>query len=377
MNGDGGDGRETAVRVALGARSYDVVIAPGALDRAGALLASAVSGRRAAVVSDPRVAGLYLERLRSSLEDAGFATTAHLVPEGEAAKSWESLGRLLEELLATRIDRDATVVALGGGAVGDLAGAAAALALRGVGFVQAPTTLLAQIDSSVGGKTGVNSAHGKNLIGAFHQPRLVIADTDTLDTLAPRELRAGYAECVKYALIDDAAFFSWLEAKAERLLAGAPAERIRAIAACCAAKARLVAEDEREAGRRALLNLGHTFGHALEAAAGYDGALVHGEAVAMGTAMAFDLSVRLGFCAAAERERVLAHFARVGLPRTPPAALAAGWSARGLLERMANDKKARDGRPTFVLARGVGRAFLHRGAPEAEVLATLEAALAP
>ena len=374
---NGGAGRETAVRVALGARSYDVVIAPGALDRAGALLASAVSGRRAAVVSDPRVAGLYLERLRSSLEDAGFATTAHLVPEGEAAKSWESLGRLLEELLATRIDRDATVVALGGGAVGDLAGAAAALALRGVGFVQAPTTLLAQIDSSVGGKTGVNSAHGKNLIGAFHQPRLVIADTDTLDTLAPRELRAGYAECVKYALIDDAAFFSWLEAKAERLLAGAPAERIRAIAACCAAKARLVAEDEREAGRRALLNLGHTFGHALEAAAGYDGALVHGEAVAMGTAMAFDLSVRLGFCAAAERERVLAHFARVGLPRTPPAALAAGWSARGLLERMANDKKARDGRPTFVLARGVGRAFLHRGAPEAEVLATLEAALAP
>ena len=374
---NGGAGREATVRVALGARSYNVVIASGALNRAGALLASAVSGRRAAVVSDPRVAGLYLERLRSSLEDAGFATTAHLVPEGEAAKSWESLGRLLEELLATRIDRDATVVALGGGAVGDLAGAAAALALRGVGFVQAPTTLLAQIDSSVGGKTGVNSAHGKNLIGAFHQPQLVIADTDTLDTLAPRELRAGYAECVKYALIDDAAFFSWLEANAERLLAGAPAERARAIAACCAAKARLVAEDEREAGRRALLNLGHTFGHAMEAAAGYDGALVHGEAVAMGTAMAFDLSVRLGFCAAVERERVLAHFAQVGLPRTPPPALAAGWSARGLLERMANDKKARDGRPTFVLARGVGRAFLHRGAPEAEVLATLEAALAP
>ena len=368
--------REATVRVSLGARSYDVVIGAGALDRAGALLASAVPGRRAAVVSDPRVAGLYLERLRWSLEDAGFVTTTHLVPEGEAAKSWESLGRLLEDLLATRIDRDATVVALGGGAVGDLAGAAAALALRGVGFVQAPTTLLAQIDSSVGGKTGVNSAHGKNLIGAFHQPRLVIADTDALDTLAPRELRAGYAECVKYALIDDAAFFAWLEAKAERLLAGAPAERTRAIAACCAAKARLVAEDEREAGRRALLNLGHTFGHALEAAAGYDGALVHGEAVAMGTAMAFDLSVRLGFCAEAERERVLAHFAQVGLPRTPPPALAAGWSARGLLERMANDKKARDGRPTFVLARGVGRAFLHRGAPEAEVLATLEAALA-
>ena len=368
--------REATVRVALGARSYDVVIGAGALDRAGALLASAVPGRRAAVVSDPRVAGLYLERLRSSLEDAGFVTTTHLVPEGEAAKSWESLGRLLEALLATRIDRDATVVALGGGAVGDLAGAAAALALRGVGFVQAPTTLLAQIDSSVGGKTGVNSAHGKNLIGAFHQPRLVIADTDALDTLAPRELRAGYAECVKYALIDDAAFFAWLEAKAERLLAGEPAERTRAIAACCAAKARLVAEDEREAGRRALLNLGHTFGHALEAAAGYDGALVHGEAVAMGTAMAFDLSVRLGFCAEAEREQVLAHFAQVGLPRTPPPALAAGWSARGLLERMANDKKARDGRPTFVLARGVGRAFLHRGAPEAEVLATLEAALA-
>ena len=377
MNRAAGDAG--TVRVALGDRSYDVVIGAGVLARAGALLAPVAPvapGRRAAVVSDARVAGLYLERLRSSLEDAGFATTTHLVPEGEPAKSWDSLGRLIEELLAARIDRDSMVVALGGGAVGDLAGAAAALALRGVGFVQAPTTLLAQIDSSVGGKTGVNSTHGKNLIGAFHQPRLVIADTDTLDTLPPRELRAGYAECVKYALIDDAAFFGWLETNVEELLAGAPAARIRAIAACCAAKARLVAEDERETGRRALLNLGHTFGHALEAAAGYDGALVHGEAVAMGTAMAFDLSVRLGFCAPAERERVLAHFASAGLPRTPPRALAAGWTSRGLLDRMASDKKARGGRPTFVLARGIGRAFLHRGAAEADVLATLEAALA-
>lgn len=366
---------ERTVRVALGARSYDVVAGPGLIDRAGAYLAAALEGRRAAAVSDANVAPLYLDRLRASLEAAGFAVTAHIVPAGEESKSWDGLGRLIEELLAARVERSSAVVALGGGAVGDLAGVAAALVLRGVDFVQLPTTLLAQVDSSVGGKTGVNSARGKNLIGAFLQPRLVLADSAALDTLPRRELLAGYAECVKYALIDDPEFFSWLEENAGAVLSGAGEARARAVAVCCEAKARVVAGDERETGRRALLNLGHTFGHALEGAAGYGGALVHGEAVAMGIAMAFDLSVRLGFCAEAERARVLAHFAAVGLPSAPPRRLAAGWRARDLLARMAADKKARDGRPTLVLARGIGRAFLHRGAADADILATLEAAL--
>ena len=375
-----GAAAERTVRVDLGARSYDVVIGPGLIARAGPLLAPVLRGRRAAVVSDDTVAPLYLAPLRASLETAGFAVTEHVVPAGEATKSWDSLGRLLEDLLAARIDRVSAVVALGGGVVGDLAGVAAALALRGVDFVQVPTTLLAQIDSSVGGKTGINAARGKNLIGTFLQPRLVLADIGALDTLPVRERRAGYAECVKYALIDDPAFFAWLEDNAAAVVAGGPAgaaARARAVAACCAAKARLVAEDEREAGRRALLNLGHTFGHALEGAAGYGGALVHGEAVAIGTAMAFDLSVRLGFCAAAERDRVLAHFVAAGLPARPPHPLARGWSARDLLRRMASDKKVRDGRPTLVLARGIGRAFLHRGAADSDILAVLEAALAP
>ena len=365
------------VRVALGARSYDVIVGAGLVARAGELLAPVLSGRRAAVVTDDNVAPRYLAPLRASLEAAGFAVPERVVPAGEASKSWESLGRLIEALLAARVERSSAVIALGGGVVGDLAGAAAALVLRGVEFAQIPTTLLAQIDSSVGGKTGVNSRLGKNLIGAFLQPRRVLADIDTLNTLPARELTAGYAECVKYALIDDPAFFDWLEANAGAVLRGEGPERVRAIAACCEAKARLVAEDERETGRRALLNLGHTFGHALESLAGYGGALAHGEAVAIGTAMAFDLSTRLGFCPPADRDRVFAHFAAAGLPLAPPRQLAAGWTARGVFERMARDKKVRGGRLTLVLAHGIGRAFLHRGAPEADILAAIDAGLAP
>ena len=364
------------VRVALGARSYDVIVGAGLAARAGALLAPVLSGRRAAVVTDDNVAPLYLALVRASLEAAGFAVSEHVVPAGEASKSWDSLGRLIEALLAARVERSSAVVALGGGVVGDLAGVAAALVLRGVEFAQIPTTLLAQIDSSVGGKTGVNAGGGKNLIGAFLQPRRVLADTDALNTLPARESTAGYAECVKYALIDDPAFFAWLEAHSGAVLAGGGPERIHAIAACCEAKARLVAEDERETGRRALLNLGHTFGHALESLAGYGGALAHGEAVAIGTAMAFDLSVRLGFCPAADRDRVFAHFAAAGLPLAPPPRLAREWTARAVAERMASDKKTRDGRPTLVLARGIGRAFLHRGAPDADIMAAIEAGLA-
>ena len=367
---------DRTVRVELGERSYDIVIGSGLIGRAGGLRAPALAARRVAVVCDANVAELYLAPLRDSLESAGFAVTPQVVRAGEATKSWDELGRLIEALLAAGIDRGSAVVALGGGVVGDLAGVAVSLVMRGIDFVQVPTTFLAQIDSSVGGKTGVNSAHGKNLIGTFLQPRCVLVDIDTLDTLPARERLAGYAECVKYALIDDPGFFSWLEDNAEAVLSGDADARAHAIAVCCRAKARIVAEDERETGRRALLNLGHTFGHALEREAGYDAALLHGEAVAIGTTMAFDLSVRLGFCAPAERARVLAHFASAGLPTASPRQLADGWRAADLVRHMAKDKKARDGRPVFVLVRGIGRAFLHRGAREADVMATLEAALA-
>ncbi len=365
------------VRVDLGARGYDIVIGSGILGRAGPLLAPVLSGRRAAIVTDENVALLYLEPLRASLESAGFAVSTHVVPVGEATKSWDALGKLVESLLAERIERRDAVIALGGGVVGDLAGVAAAVTLRGIDFIQAPTTLLAQIDSSVGGKTGVNSVHGKNLIGAFLQPRCVLADIDTLDTLPARERLAGYAECVKYALIDDPDFFDWLEDHAAAFLAGGAAERVHVIAACCGAKARVVAEDERETGRRALLNLGHTFGHALEREAGYGDALVHGEAVAMGTAMAFDLSVKLGFCPPVEQRRVLRHFAAVGLPAAPPQQLAGRWCARDLLAHMAFDKKVRDGRPTLILVHGIGKAFLYRDAADTDILSVLEAALQP
>jgi 3-dehydroquinate synthase len=284
------------VRVPLGERSYDVVIGDGLVDRAGALMAAALPDRRLVVISDDTVARLYLERVLAGCRDAGFTCETAIVAAGEASKDVATFQELCERLLATRIDRGTAIAALGGGVVGDLAGFVASVLLRGLPFVQIPTTLLAQVDSSVGGKTGINSRHGKNLIGAFHQPRLVVADIDTLTTLEARQLRAGYAEVVKYGLIGDADFFGWLEENGARLLAGDADARRRAVRTSCAAKAAIVAEDEREAGRRALLNLGHTFGHALEAETGFGDALLHGEAVALGCVLAFALarSVRTG-----------------------------------------------------------------------------------
>ncbi|MBB4287274.1 3-dehydroquinate synthase [Roseospira goensis] len=362
------------VPVALGERRYDIHIGPGLLDRAGDLLRAAVPGaRRAIVVSDETVAALYLERVRTALTSAGVETGAHIVPAGEASKSLSRLEDLLEALLGFGLERGTPVIALGGGVVGDLAGFAAAVALRGVPFVQIPTTLLAQVDSSVGGKTAVNSRHGKNLIGAFHQPRLVLADTDTLDTLPRRELRAGYAETAKYGLIGDAAFWDWLEAHGTALLDGDAALRTEAIATSCRAKAAVVAADEREAGQRALLNLGHTFGHALEAETGYGDALLHGEAVAIGMVMAFDLSHRLGLCPGQDAERVRRHLAAVGLPVRPDPART--WDVERLLGHMARDKKVKDGRITFVLARGIGRAHLQDDVPADAVRSTLAASL--
>ena len=351
------------LRVELGARSYDIMVGPGLLDGAGAVAAPLMRGRRAIVVTDRTVAGLHLGRLRRGLEAAGLEVDEVVVEAGEETKDFVHLQRLLDALLDRRIDRATTIFALGGGVVGDLAGFAASVVLRGIDFIQAPTTLLAQVDSSVGGKTGINTRHGKNLVGSFHQPRLVLADTDTLATLPGRELAAGYAEVVKYGLIDDPDFFAWCEEHGAALLAGDTAACRKAVVESCRAKARVVAADEREAGRRALLNLGHTFAHAAEAAAGYDGCVLHGEAVAVGMALAFDLSVALGHCAPAEAARVRSHLTATGLP-TDFGALGLGeCSADSLIEAMRQDKKAEGGALTFVLVRGIGHAFVARDVP--------------
>lgn len=354
--------RET-VRVELGPRSYDVVVGAGLVGEAGRLMAPLLAGRSAVVITDRVVAGLYLDATLDALRTAGFAPSHLIVESGEHSKDLATLGGVLENILGRGIERSTALVALGGGVVGDLTGFAASILLRGVPFVQIPTTLLAQVDSGVGGKTGVNSSLGKNLIGTFYQPRLVLADVATLDTLPLRERRAGYAEVVKYGLIDDPAFFAWLEQNDAALLDGDPDALRTAVAHSCRAKARIVAADERESGNRALLNLGHTFAHALEAEAGYDGSLLHGEAVAYGIVLAHRLSAALGLCSEGDAARVAAHFRAVGLPGEADALPAIRWNSAALIERMKHDKKVRDGRMTFVLTRGIGRAFLSRDVP--------------
>ena len=363
------------VRVDLGQRSYDVKIGAGLLEQAGAMILAVRKTRRVFVVTDRTVANLHLDRLAQGLRAAGLGMEVYVQEEaGEGAKNWHHLGALLEALLAHRPERGDLLLALGGGVIGDMTGVAAALLLRGVDFVQCPTTLLAQVDSSVGGKTGVNTRHGKNLIGAFHQPRLVLCDLDTLATLPRRELLAGYAEIVKYGLIDDPAFFDWCEAHAEKMLAGDGPARLHAVHASVAAKARIVAADEREAGVRALLNLGHTFGHALEAETGFGSEMLHGEAVAIGMRQAFDFSARAGLCASADAARVAAHFARVGLPtRLGTQRL---WNPERLIDHMGHDKKVQDGKLTFILARGIGQAFVASGIDAAALRPFLAAEVA-
>lgn len=359
-----------AVRVVLGDRSYDILIGGGLLDEAGAQI-KALGARKVGVVTDANVAGVHLDRVLRSLEAAGLQTATVTVSAGEPSKSLGVFGEVVDQLLAARIERRDVVLALGGGVVGDLAGFAAAVLRRGVRCVQAPTSLLAQVDSSVGGKTGVNSRHGKNLIGAFHQPSLVLADTDALDTLPPREFKAGYAEVAKYGLIDDFTFFQWLEANWSAVFSGGAA-RTHAIATSCRAKAAVVARDEHEHGDRALLNLGHTFGHALEADVAYDGArLVHGEGVAIGMAMAFRFSAELGLCPGQEAVRVERHLASVGLPTTPKAIPGGVSDAKTLLGHMGQDKKVEAGKLTFILARGIGQSFVARDVDPAKVLAFL------
>ena len=359
------------ITVELGDRRYPILIEAGLIDRAADALAPLARGRPMAIVTDSNLRP-HLARLQASLEAAGIASEALVLPPGEASKSWAVLAQVCDWLMARGIERSDHVLALGGGVMGDLIGFACAILKRGCPFVQIPTTLLAQVDSSVGGKTAINTAAGKNLIGAFHQPAMVLIDPAVLDTLPPRELAAGYAEVVKYGLIDDAGFFAWCEANGVALLAGDAAAREQAIAHSVAAKARIVAADEHETnGTRALLNLGHTFGHALEAEAGFDGSLIHGEAVAAGIALAFRFSVARGLCPAEDAERVAAHFRAVGLP---DGLAAAGIAASGatLVDHMRHDKKMAAGTLPFLLARGIGRTYLDRSVDLADVAAFLD-----
>ena len=367
-------GMGETVHVDLGARSYDVRIGTGLIERAGAEIAPLLKRPRVAVLTDETVGALHLDALRAGLGDV--AMTALALPAGEATKGWDQFSRAVDWLLAEKVERRDVVIAFGGGVIGDLAGFAAAVLRRGVRFVQIPTSLLAQVDSSVGGKTGINSTHGKNLIGAFHQPSLVLADISVLGTLAPRDFLSGYGEVVKYGLLGDAGFFDWLEANGPALAAGDAGLRRHAVRRSVEMKARIVERDETEEGDRALLNLGHTFCHALEKATGYSDRLLHGEGVAIGCALAFELSQRLGLCAQEAPSRVRAHLRAMGMkvdladiPGDLP-------DAQGLLALMGQDKKVVDGRLRFILARGIGAAFVAGDVPGEAVLGVLEDALA-
>jgi 3-dehydroquinate synthase len=352
--------------VALGERSYPIHIGAGLLD-CGNLLLPVLKGRRAVVVTNTTVAPLYLDRLRSTLEKGGISVLPIVLPDGEEYKTWETLNRIFDGLLGGHCERSTPLIALGGGVIGDMGGFAAACYQRGMPFIQVPTTLLAQVDSSVGGKTAINHPLGKNMIGAFYQPKLVLADIATLDTLPARELSAGLAEVIKYGLIRDSEFFCWLEANIERLVARDPDALISAVLRSCANKAEVVAADEREAGVRALLNLGHTFGHAIEAGLGY-GTWLHGEAVAAGTLIAVELSQRLGWLSAEDVERIEQLFVRAGLPVKGPQ-----LGAERYLELMRHDKKVEDGRLKLILLRAVGEAVIDDRIPQQLIAAAIEA----
>ncbi len=363
------------VPVALGARSYEVRIGEGLCDRAGAEIAPLLTRPRVAVVTDDTVAALHLDRLRDGLAAQGIAIHLMTLPAGEATKGWTQLARCVEWLLDAKVERRDVVVAFGGGVIGDLVGFAAAILRRGVRFVQVPTTLLAQVDSSVGGKTGINTGQGKNLVGAFHQPSLVLADIALLDTLPRRDLLAGYGEVVKYGLLGDADFFDWLEVNGPALADGDRALRQHAVLRSVQMKAAIVERDETEEGERALLNLGHTFCHALEKATGYSDRLLHGEGVAIGCGLAFDLSQRLGLCPQEDPGRVRAHLVAMGMKAALRDIAGDLPDAGSLLALMGQDKKVIDGRLRFVLARGIGRAFVAEDVPPALVQTLLSESL--
>ena len=369
------------VRVALDARSYDIVIGRGLLASLGARIAALRPGARAYVITDENVARHYIGAVKSSLDQANVAMNGSIVAPGESSKSYRVFEQVCEAVIAARIERGDLIVALGGGVIGDLAGFVASVLRRGLDYVQVPTTLLADVDSSVGGKTAIDSAHGKNLIGAFHQPILVLADTALLDTLPEREFRSGYAELVKYGLLGDAGFFAWLETNWRDVFAGGDSSgssaREHAIAVSCRAKAAIVARDERETGERALLNLGHTFGHALEAACGFSDRLLHGEAIAAGMALAFEFSARRqGLLSMAEAKRAIAHLAAVGLPTRLKDISGPQLSVDHLMDLIAQDKKVKRGMLTFILVRGIGQAFIETGVDAREVRVFLSEKLA-
>jgi 3-dehydroquinate synthase len=364
-----------SVKVELGERSYPIVIGRGQVLTLGQRVTALRPRAKAAIVTDENVARHHLTAAQSALAGAGMNSTCITVPAGEGSKSFAMLERVCETLLETRTERGDLIVALGGGVIGDLAGFAASIVRRGLDYVQVPTSLLAQVDSSVGGKTAIDSRHGKNLIGAFYQPVLVLSDTALLDTLPARELRAGYAEIVKYGLISDAEFFAWLETNAQEVFAGGPA-REHAIAVSCRMKAAIVARDERETGERALLNLGHTFGHALEAATGFSSRLLHGEAVALGIILAFKFSARRGLLAAPVAVRVTRHFEAVGLPTSLASIPGGPPDVDTLMALIAQDKKVRHGKLTFILVRAIGTSFVAHDVESAAVSAFLEDELA-
>ncbi|MBL4693454.1 MAG: 3-dehydroquinate synthase [Magnetovibrio sp.] len=346
------------LRVDLGDRSYDIVVGQELLKRANTWIVPALTRPRAVIITDENVARLYLKDLVNNLRSADIRVDSITLPAGEQTKSFAQFEALSERLLEMKVERTTTLIALGGGVIGDLVGFTASTTLRGMPFIQVPTTLLSQVDSSVGGKTGINTRFGKNLVGAFYQPKLVLADTDVLTTLDRCQLLAGYAEVVKYGFIDDLDFFEWLESNAQGLLDGDMDKRQYAILTSCRAKARVVAEDERELGKRALLNLGHTFGHALEAETGYNSNLLHGEAVAIGMAMAFDISKQLGFCTAQDVERAISHMKQLGLPTDFSTLNTIGWTADVLLNHMSRDKKVEGGKRTLILPKGIGETFI-------------------
>lgn len=363
------------VHVALGPRSYDILIGPGLLAAAGSEVARVMPGARALVVTDRNVARHHLTPLSEGLKAAGVAIETFITEAGESSKRFSVLEEVVDAILGARLERNDVVIALGGGVTGDLTGFAAGIARRGMAFVQIPTSLLAQVDSSVGGKTGINTKRGKNLVGVFHQPKLVLADTEVLDTLSERHFRAGYAEVAKYGLINDAPFFHWLERSWQAVFAGGPARQY-AVTKSCQAKAAIVMRDETESGDRALLNLGHTFGHALEAATGYSDRLVHGEAISIGMVLAADYSVRIGLCGPGVSDAVRAHLRAVGLPVDPLEIPGQPIDSDALMELIAQDKKVARGRLTFILMRDIGAAFIAKDIPAADVRTFLSEKLA-
>ncbi len=364
------------VHVSLGDRSYDIHLGDGLLAQAGDLIGAQTARSKVAIVTDATVAKLHLQDLTQALDRAGIASSHLILPPGEGTKSWQYLSQTVEWLLAEKVERNDVVVAFGGGVIGDLVGFAAAILRRGVRYVQVPTSLLAQVDSSVGGKTAINSPFGKNLVGAFHQPCLVLADVGVLGTLTPRDFLAGYGEVVKYGLLGDASFFDWLEENGPDLAAGDVDARIQAVKRSCQMKADIVARDETEQGDRALLNLGHTFCHALEAATGYSDRLLHGEGVAIGCALAFETSARLGLCSQEDPSRVRAHLDAMGTKMTLADIPGDLPTAADLFALMGQDKKVVDGQIAFIMARGIGDAFVTRDVPSDVVVGVLEDALA-